>query len=528
MTSLQRSVESVTVPWAVPAGAVVVTDAHGVVDEYYFGRRRPGGAEPVDEHTLFEIGSISKVVTGMVVLRLCERGLLSLDQPIGDILDWLAPSLRWEGITLERLLQHSAGILSGVEGLPDPLGQLSAATPAPGRVPGAAFHYSNFGFLLLGAAASWVGGDTLPGLARRLVLEPAGMDGAIAAITDSDRSRLAVGTQTVRPDRPWWPGDPLEAAPWLELDGADGNVAASGPQLAALGRLLLNGGEGVLSPESFAQQVGCTGPGGEPLLTLNGLEPSTRSRYGLGINTERRGTRTLFSHGGGMVGYASFLLVDPSAGRAVAVVTSANGDSPVAEAIARVVLDAAAPDLHPAHWKPSGTGRARAVEPGMVGTFGRLRVETADIDGAPGLVGVLDGVESPLRWGWGERIRSELPGTELHGLTYVDGTWASGDTVFGQDIAVTTAQNPYCGHFRSYTPWFSHFRVIERAGRLLLSVPGGVESPGEECELFPLGDGVFAIDAVDAPETLRFGGPVARLAQWADRDGCHYSRAFTP
>lgn len=527
MTNLEALVRSVTRPWAVPSGCVVVTDRHGVVDEVCFGTVSPTGWAPVNSVTRFQIGSISKIVTGLVVLRLVEDGALQLTQPIGELLGWLSPALRSESITIERLLQHCSGIISGVEAVPDPLGQLVAAQPRAALPAGESFHYSNFGYLLLGAAASTVTGQTLPELARRLVLEPASMGGALASITDADRDGLAVGTQPLRTGRPWWPGDPLEAAPWLELDGADGNVAASGRELAALGRLLLNRGARVVGEDTFAQMVGRVGPGGEPLLELRGLPASTHSRYGLGVNTELQGGRMLLSHGGGMVGYASFLLVDPTADRAVAVVTSANGDSPVAEAIARVVLADVSVPLNPARWAASGTGRARAVSPGMIGRFGPLSVQAEQQGDEVTLTAELDGIRSPLRWGWGDRIRAELPGTELFGLIFDGDTWSCGQTVYGQDHHSRPEFVPYCGHFRSYTPWFPHLRIVQRGGRLLLCAPGGVEAPGEESELFGLGHGVFAIGSPAGPEHVEFRGLVDGKAQWLERDGCRYSRSFT-
>jgi CubicO group peptidase (beta-lactamase class C family) len=528
VTSLEQLVRSVTDPWAVPSGAVVITDRHGVVDEYHFGPLTPGGLAQVAPDTRFQIGSISKIVTALVVLRLTEQGLLSLDQTISSVLPWLAPTMHSNQLTIERLLQHSAGIISGVEGLPDPLGQLALAEPGNPVGPGTQFHYSNFGFLMLGAAASAVAGAPLTQLATELVLLPGGMDDALAAFTDADRVTLAVGTQPLRVDRPWWPGDPVEPAPWLELDGADGNVAASGRQLAALGRLLLNSGAEVVRPESFAGMIGRTGPGGEPLLQLQGLPISTSSRYGLGVNTERADGRLLLSHGGGMVGYASFLLVDPARGRAVAVATSANGDSPVAEAIARVVAAGVAIDLDPANWAPSGQGRARTVEPGMVGQFGPLKVKAHQHGAAMRLVAELDGVTSPLRWCWGDRVRVELPGTELYGLTFTPEGWACGGRVFGREELPRNDLERYCGHFRSYTPWFPHFRVVQRLGRLLMCTPGGVESPGEETELVTLGQDWFGLGSAAGPERIRFGGFVDGRAQWANRDGCGYSRSFTP
>jgi len=60
-----------------------------------------------------------------------------------------------------------------------------------------------------------------------------------------------------------------------------------------------------------------------------------------------------------------------------------------------------------------------------------------------------------------------------------------------------------------------------------MCVPGGVESPGEETELVPVGRSVFGLGASAAQERVEFQGIVGGLAQWADRDGCRYSRAFT-
>lgn len=527
MTTVERLVRSVTDPWAVPSGAVVVSDRRGLLEEYYFGPVAPGGSQPVGPETRFEVGSISKIVTALVVLRLTERGSLSLEQPISSLLPWLPASLHSDQITVERLLQHAAGIVSGVEALPDPLGQLIAATPGEPVTAGSRFHYSNLGFLLLGAAARAVGSATLPQLSAELVLDPAGLGDALSSMTDDDRAGFAVGTHPLRPDRPWWPGDPVEPAPWLELDGADGNIAATGRQLAGLGRLLLNQGANVVRTDTFAQMIGRTGPGGEPLLQLHGLPVSHTSRYGLGVNTELQDGRLLLSHGGGMVGYASFLLVDPDADRLVAVTTSAHGDSPVAEAIARVVAAGVEIDLDPAHWAATGSGRARAATPDMLGQFGPLRVSATQTGSVLQLFAELDGTTSPLRWCWGDRVRAELPETQLYGLTFTAEGWACGGTVFGREESPRSELSRYCGHFRSYTPWFGHFRVVQRLGKLLLCAPGGVESPGEEVELVSLGADRFAFDTEAGPERITFSGFVGGVAQLADRDGCQYSRSFT-
>ena len=70
------------------------------------------GGQPVTERTLFQIGSVTKPLTGTLVMRLVERGLLDLDVPIRR---WL-PDVEFEApgladiITLRMLLTHTAGL----------------------------------------------------------------------------------------------------------------------------------------------------------------------------------------------------------------------------------------------------------------------------------------------------------------------------------------------------------------------------------------------------------------------------------
>ncbi|TQR78549.1 hypothetical protein D8S82_33565, partial [Mycobacterium hodleri] len=120
-------------------------------------------------------------------------------------------------------------------------------------------------------------------------------------------------------------------------------------------------------------------------------------------------------------------------------------------------------------------------------------------------------------------------------LAFDAGTWVWGPRVFARadapspiGTAPATGMEPFCGHYRSYSPWFTNFRVLLRRGRLLLVAPGGVEAPADEAELVPLGGSTFRIGADPRlPERIVFGPLVGAVAPWADRDGCRYSRAFT-
>jgi D-alanyl-D-alanine carboxypeptidase len=90
------------------------------------------------------------------------------------------------------------------------------------------------------------------------------------------------------------------------------------------------------------------------------------------------------------------------------------------------------------------------------------------------------------------------------------------------------ARSPLVGHYRSYSPWYPEFRIVERGGRLLLVAPGGVEAPDGECELVEVAPGTSRVGADPwLPERLVRGperdGEVVAL----ERDGLRYSRVFS-
>lgn len=558
-------VERIAAEWAVPGVAVAVTDRDGVVWQHVTGHADLARRIPLRADHLLEIGSISKAATAMVVLQEVAAGRLALDRPIGEVLPWVPASLLDPAITLQTLLTHTAGLVGSVDALPDERAQVAGYVGgAAGSAPGARFHYSNVGFLLLGLAAGTAAGRPLPELVRERVFGPAGMRDAIPVITAADAGRLAAGHQPLAEDLPWRPGDPLVASPLVETAGSDGSIAATAADLAAFARVLLRGGRGdagvVLDAASFEAMTATLAPSGEDVLVVPGRSAPEWSRYGFGINVENSHRGRVFSHGGGMVGYASFLLADPTAGRGVVVLTNADGDSPIAEAIARSVdavfdgdsASADDPGLSGSRWARPGASLAAgdhlSVRPPalpteaqgvFVGADGRrLEVRAA----GDGHEVVLDGSAAPLHWTWSDRCVTSLPALRRFALMF-DGTgWSWGPEEFLPERAAGGSPSPEPGldpsdpalatapgHYRSYTPWYPHLRIVRRGSRLVLIAPRGVEAPADDQLLVPLGDGVFRIGADPAaPESLRLGPVVDGGCVWIERDGCRYSRSFTP
>lgn len=568
-------IADVTAHWPVPGGVVVVVDRDGVIAEHEFGWDDLTAETPMRRDRLFEIGSISKVATAAVVHQLIDEGLLALDTSLVEILPWFrvrGEELdddfgQGERIQVRHLLHHSAGLVASVDAVPDEAAQLwSARETVVGSEAGTFFHYSNLGYLALGLVAEALTGERLVDLVQHRVLDRLGMSASVSAVTHDLRPLLAQGTEPLHDDRPWLPGDPLAPATWLEVAGADGNIAASAADLARFARMLLGRGTldgvSVLSGAAFDRMTTDLGPGGEDIVALIGSTAPASSRYGLGINVERAVSASgvdheLLTHGGGMVGFASFLLADLTSGQGIAVLTNANGDSPIAEVIARAAAavfaspTAAVPALDPARWRTESLdreARPRAIEPAMLGAFRATRlgqtVELTMSDGSGGLILASAGVSAPVFWGWGDRLATSHPHFRRFHLNFVGGQdgpkWIWGELVFRQGESTRTADQgsadqgshpdlaALCGRYRSYSPWFTSFRLVDREGQLVLIAATGVEAPGEDMPLVEVAPGLFRIgDDPRLPERLRVGPIVDGRAIWVDRDSCRYSRAFT-
>ncbi len=168
----------------VPAASAVVI-RHGAVSDVM-----TVGCDP---ETLFQAASISKVVAGLVILRLHDAGVVALDRPVNEALrGWTLPGAGAAAVTTRLLLCHRGGTtVPGFPGyaadapLPDLLqildGRPPANTPAVTVAwpPGEAFHYSGGGTMVLQRLAMDATGQSFDQLARDLVLAPTGMSRSV-------------------------------------------------------------------------------------------------------------------------------------------------------------------------------------------------------------------------------------------------------------------------------------------------------------------------------------------------------------
>jgi serine-type D-Ala-D-Ala carboxypeptidase len=186
---LRRAVTRIAAGATAPPGVCLAVSregriefaAHGVAEA--FDDRGPiAEPVPVTARTRTDIGSVTKIVaTAASLMALVDGGELTLERRLSELLPRTATTPCGDA-TLEQLLQHRAGLwewwplyLSASE----PEAALYAAAALPLRYPpGHARHYSDLGFMLLGAVVAAVSGRaTIADAASELVLAPLGLTG---------------------------------------------------------------------------------------------------------------------------------------------------------------------------------------------------------------------------------------------------------------------------------------------------------------------------------------------------------------
>ena len=157
----------------------------------HLGQQDADAQVPVDSRTIFHWASITKTMTGIAIMQLRDRGLLSLDDPILRHVPELAavhnPFGNTGEITLRQLMSHSAGFRSGTWPWrdeawqpfePPSWAQLEAMLPYTQVLfePGSRFSYSNPGIVYLGQVIERLSGEDYEVYVDKNILRPLGMN----------------------------------------------------------------------------------------------------------------------------------------------------------------------------------------------------------------------------------------------------------------------------------------------------------------------------------------------------------------
>lgn len=261
---------------------------------------------PIDERTLFDIGSISKQFTAALALKLHRAGKLSIDRPITEYFPDLPAAAR--KVTLRHLLHHTSGLsdrTGAIQNLDfadrDEAVRLAFRSP-PRTEPGERFEYCNGGYCVAAAVIERAMGGPFQSLVREELFVPAGLantgflDGV--GLDLSNASARIVST----------PGGDSRRS--ILEDGWGWGLRGCGGVLTSLDDLLR--WDGALRGDSIFDDA-----------ARSELYSPALEGYALGWQTGHTATGALrVSHGGGTRGYRAQLVRIPSRGIVIAVLTN--------------------------------------------------------------------------------------------------------------------------------------------------------------------------------------------------------------
>lgn len=282
------------------------------------------------EHTLFEIGSITKGFTAFLLCEMAARGEVSLSTPVNDCLPAaVAPSLNGREITLVDLATHT----SSLPALPDNAGRYDPANPYAeysveklyaflaghklGRAISSTFEYSNLGFGLLGHALACRLGGRFETVLRSRILTPLSMNNTCLRLPQAGGTEHAIGHSEEGTSVPFWEIPTLAGA---------GAMRSTGKDLLKFLGFAVDGRQSPLRAAHEAQ------------FSVRRPKKQAGNEMALGWHVRHHGGDIYGWHNGGTGGFRSYLSFGLNRHVGLAIVSNCGSTAGV-DALARSILE---------------------------------------------------------------------------------------------------------------------------------------------------------------------------------------------
>jgi D-alanyl-D-alanine-carboxypeptidase/D-alanyl-D-alanine-endopeptidase len=302
-----------------PGGVAMACVDAGDVAFFTAGKFDPEDTRSITPDTQFEIASITKVFTALLLAKSERLGKVSRNDPVGK---YLLPGNDPEAeelakITLLLLASHHSGLPREPSNISTaavfsryPFGQYTREqlinafrTDGVGAPSDLVFAYSNFGFSLLGQALAEVWRASYAEALREQVLHPLGLDRTIVAVTGTPPAAdLAPGHANGERTENWT----------FDAAAPSGALRSSIGELAKFLSTCLAGPDGPMHAD-LAE-------------TMKPLRKTDYGFIGMGWGITGEAPHLMYSHSGGIGGYRSFLGFTPENHRGVVILTNTVAD----------------------------------------------------------------------------------------------------------------------------------------------------------------------------------------------------------
>ncbi|HEU4858699.1 MAG TPA: serine hydrolase domain-containing protein [Chitinophagaceae bacterium] len=290
------------------SGVVLIAENGKPIYHKAFGFREFEGQITLQTADIFELASVSKQFTAMIIMRLKEKRLLNYDDSVGKYLE-----IPYKGITIRNLLTHTSGLpdyqdimdrywdKTKVAGNSDCIEYLNKYAPPKRFEPGEKYEYSNTGYLLLASIAERSSGKDFIELCQKWIFKKLKMKSTDIRTLEEKKAtkNFAIGHIYVEERNKWVRADSFPSSDytiWLGNRKGPGRISSTAADLLKWDQALYSE---KLIKQSTLQEA----------FTPMKLNDGSLSNYGFGWSLKTDSTSgKIVSHSGDNPGYKTQII----------------------------------------------------------------------------------------------------------------------------------------------------------------------------------------------------------------------------